>query len=657
MASTRLDAPAIEAGAGWRARVWIDARHFFSRADAQAFAWLWLLDADGAVHAMRLDAAWHGRDDLLGRLLQHLRDDPTTPLRDAALPGQAWPLPLAPVVPLPRWAVSWGHPVQQAIRAFASQLDEAVLDALGQLEVPGPFFGTVANYNRLACLPGLTRARRLQALALFPPLVAPLLLDVCQRADMFGHDEDEPAQRAALDGAPSAPVLLAMDRGRDLIGALAAEYRVDRALLRGPLLREPWVGGFAPRRLLRLLRAMPAHARPRTRESLQRWSPLLDALPVRWEAPADVERMAGLFAAGWEHTWRQVEAEGSPLRHHLADTRDFLDAVLAQEPAPAALPWLDRDGLALAWLARRGLRGLLRDSRRWHAQPLQRRAGDDSRPQHLSPLLDAVARDGVSVVELTTPQALIDEGQAMHHCIGGYWDMCAGDPARAVHLALADGQAATALYAWDGDDDTAAFELDALRGPCNRDVSAAMEALAVEVEAWINADERRERRLQVVREARQARAAHRSLAPSTWRPLDRRGREALHQVLAYAARQKDWQPPAASLYQGVVAGFAHAEGPRLLPRLAVGDALQLVREPGNAHDPLAVRIDWRGHKLGYVPRAGNAVVARALDRGAALHAVIDDVDEAHAWTPVTCVVTSAPGPADVVLSPCATPRL
>ena len=33
-----------------------------------------------------------------------------------------------------------------------------------------------------------------------------------------------------------------------------------------------------------------------------------------------------------------------------------------------------------------------------------------------------------------------------------------------------------------------------------------------------------------------------------------------------------------------------------------GAALSLVREPDNAYDPRAVRVDWQGHKLGYVPR-------------------------------------------------------
>lgn len=51
------------------------------------------------------------------------------------------------------------------------------------------------------------------------------------------------------------------------------------------------------------------------------------------------------------------------------------------------------------------------------------------------------------------------------------------------------------------------------------------------------------------------------------------------------------------------------------PELRVGDRLDLVREPDNHHDPRAIRVDWRGHKLGYLPRAENRVVAAAIDGG------------------------------------------
>lgn len=64
-----------------------------------------------------------------------------------------------------------------------------------------------------------------------------------------------------------------------------------------------------------------------------------------------------------------------------------------------------------------------------------------------------------------------------------------------------------------------------------------------------------------------------------------------------------------------VAGFQYYAGKRVWDDLKVGDMLALVREPDNAHDPKAVRVEWHGEKLGYVPHAGNDAVARLLDKG------------------------------------------
>ena len=69
-----------------------------------------------------------------------------------------------------------------------------------------------------------------------------------------------------------------------------------------------------------------------------------------------------------------------------------------------------------------------------------------------------------------------------------------------------------------------------------------------------------------------------------------------------------------------LAGFRHAEAADAWPDLRQGDELTLVREPDNAFDTNAVRVEWRGRKLGYVPRRENAALAWALDRGETLRA-------------------------------------
>ena len=69
-----------------------------------------------------------------------------------------------------------------------------------------------------------------------------------------------------------------------------------------------------------------------------------------------------------------------------------------------------------------------------------------------------------------------------------------------------------------------------------------------------------------------------------------------------------------------LAGFRHAEAADAWPDLRQGDELTLVREPDNAFDKNAVRVEWRGRKLGYVPRRENSALAWALDRGETLRA-------------------------------------
>jgi len=63
-----------------------------------------------------------------------------------------------------------------------------------------------------------------------------------------------------------------------------------------------------------------------------------------------------------------------------------------------------------------------------------------------------------------------------------------------------------------------------------------------------------------------------------------------------------------------------------------GDRLTLTREPDNRHDRNAVRVDWNGQQLGYVPRAENRAVARALDAGEKLEARVSKLrDDPDPW--------------------------
>lgn len=76
------------------------------------------------------------------------------------------------------------------------------------------------------------------------------------------------------------------------------------------------------------------------------------------------------------------------------------------------------------------------------------------------------------------------------------------------------------------------------------------------------------------------------------------------------------------LQSSPLAGFQYYEGKALWEQMRIGDVLTLVREPDNSHDPLAVRVEWKGNKLGYVPRRENQAIARQLDHGNPLEARI-----------------------------------
>jgi len=96
---------------------------------------------------------------------------------------------------------------------------------------------------------------------------------------------------------------------------------------------------------------------------------------------------------------------------------------------------------------------------------------------------------------------------------------------------------------------------------------------------------------------------------------------ALHPACAAEARIIVQQSP--------LAGFQYYDGKVVWDNMRVGDALTLVREPQNPYDSNAVRVDWKGQPLGYVPRRDNRDVARQIDRGALVQARIVNLKEAR----------------------------
>ena len=72
----------------------------------------------------------------------------------------------------------------------------------------------------------------------------------------------------------------------------------------------------------------------------------------------------------------------------------------------------------------------------------------------------------------------------------------------------------------------------------------------------------------------------------------------------------------------LTAGLRYHDAKAVWDQMKEGDMLALVREPGNPYDGNAVRVEWNGHQLGYIPRTENAAVARQMDRGNKLAARI-----------------------------------
>lgn len=77
--------------------------------------------------------------------------------------------------------------------------------------------------------------------------------------------------------------------------------------------------------------------------------------------------------------------------------------------------------------------------------------------------------------------------------------------------------------------------------------------------------------------------------------------------------------------QAPLAGFVYYDGKAVWERMKTGERLTLVREPANPHDANAVRLEWQGHMLGYVPRKDNADLARQMDHGARAQARVTEL--------------------------------
>ena len=98
-------------------------------------------------------------------------------------------------------------------------------------------------------------------------------------------------------------------------------------------------------------------------------------------------------------------------------------------------------------------------------------------------------------------------------------------------------------------------------------------------------------------------------------------------ILPAIAPAKSSLSASRTLQVSPLVGFQYHLGETLWSQLTVRPEhveglLQPVRKANNRHDDRAVRVEWHGHKIGYIPRLDNTAMSQLLDRGERLEAVI-----------------------------------
>lgn len=90
-----------------------------------------------------------------------------------------------------------------------------------------------------------------------------------------------------------------------------------------------------------------------------------------------------------------------------------------------------------------------------------------------------------------------------------------------------------------------------------------------------------------------------------------------------------------------IAGFQYYKGDEIEKYLKENDTLTLKRQGENPHDYFAVEVYSGNQKLGYLPRADNKIIARMMDQGVNMKALIRKIEsEAYPYRRVRIRVYS-----------------
>ena len=616
----------------WCARLWLPGTALAGR-ERDEQARLWLLLDDGRVLVFRLAHAAPDDaflDALAAALADDVRGDTLEIALDTPTPATFLVLYGAPASPV--LGVDQAVPGFGAALAFHACLDGEALAALAGMAGPNTFWASARNYNRLAA--HARRQERLQALTRFPFLVAPILLS----RQRWPNLSDARRYRWR---AHDAAVVEAIEQGRDLVGALATCYGISRGLVRSPFCARPWVAstGRSLSEFLQFVDAIPPNRRP---SSVAEVEAVASHLPALWHPFGSHWLAAGnVFRAGWGEDWASLARRFPSLNEALVDAGDYLRALTRW--LQASQRWrFDPGRLAALWVSERGLASLLAASARWHARQGWPGGGaHPGLPAAVPAILGEWREDHWQARELATCASLAGEGEAMRHCVADYWEDCVTNASRIFALAStmdagggdaspAQCERATALFEDVASGDLPRYRLAQLRGPQNAPASEAMRAFAERVGREMNAPACAGRR-ELARQAARGAVVDPRRAPPE---LDEASIQVLAALLALPPLQvagEDGGMPANRL-RAPVAGYAYVCDPAREALFATGQPLALIREPENPHDGQAIRIEWRGEKVGYVPRPDNAGLAAQIDAGATFAARIGDfVAQAPLW--------------------------
>jgi hypothetical protein len=478
-------------------------------------SWVWIKAGDGRLSALRLpDSAPLRQQDFVawaGQVAGDSRGD----LMEVHFPERLEPAPViyaAPVCPvegkyglksLPvgafgfehtNFAEIWPAATLQAIRSFENLLDAEILAALRALNA-GRVYDTIRNYNRLIQLPVEQCRNRLQAIRQYSPLLAHVFLTPHYDYDYMGGKPHR--WRMHDDG-----IVNAVDAGSSLLPEMARRYGVQKHVFKTPLMTQRWPNlELSREEVLHVLDGIPAHHKPQTLHELEQARPLFAWLKQHHFTQPPVLRVIGAqcFSEGMLPAMQRL-AQRYPA-HTLQNCHDFFDALDDTWPGYAASTTPVQDNLPgrnslAAWLFTHGFWSLLDASVRWHIWVREQfPAIGKSWPA----LLGELQIDGWHIQELTSAEALAEEGRIMRHCVATRWRNCYQAGARIFHLSAPNGELATAQFDLEIDHNTApnvemTYLLEDLQGPENSEVSEACMEISQQIEQQLNQSDQRENR-------------------------------------------------------------------------------------------------------------------------------------------------------------------